>query len=180
MLHLTNYDFIFGAIILASAILAAIRGCITELLSLSTWFIALFVMQRYSSHIQKIIPQVVNNGLLRSLIAYIIAFLAVAIIIAIIKKIFHKFICSFGLGGLNNLLGFLFGIVRGLIICALIIIIMEMFNLDDSHGWEKSWFSPILKPTVKLIIDAIPNRVKNINHEIGSKAEIFIHNESGR
>ncbi len=178
MVHLSNYDFIFGSIIIISAILAIIRGGVAELLSLSTWFIALFVMRNYASFLEKLIPDIITNGLLRSLISYIIAFFVVATAITLIKMVFHKFIHSFGLGGLNYMLGAIFGIARGIIISALIVILMEMFNLDENHAWQKSWLSPILKPTVTMIINAIPDRVKNINHEIGAEAEHIIRKEA--
>ena len=43
--HLSNYDFIFGAIILVSIVFGIFRGGVAELLSMSTWFIALFDAQ---------------------------------------------------------------------------------------------------------------------------------------
>ena len=175
--QLSNYDFVFGAIILVSAALAMLRGGVAELLSLSRWFIALFVMRHYAPQIEKIIPQLVSNQLFRSLISYILAFLVVALAIALLKNIFHKFIKSTGLGGLDYALGGLFGIVRGLIICAILILILEMFHLDDQHGWQRSWLSPILIPGVTMLANAIPERVKNINHELGSQAEALIQND---
>lgn len=163
MPHLSNYDFVFAAIILISALLALIRGGVAELLSLSTWFIALFVMRNYAIFIEAYLPAIVSNELLRSLLTYIIAFLIVAIIITIIKAIFHKAIRNLGLNGLNGLIGLLFGVGRGIILCALIILLVEIFNLDPKHDWQASWLSPILTPTVAFIVKAIPDKVKNLN-----------------
>jgi len=178
MAHLSNYDFLFGSIILISAVLAIIRGGVAELLSLSTWFIAFFVMRNYAAQIEQFIPQVITNQLFRSLITYIISFIGIAIVITVIKMIFNKAIAKFGLGGLNYMIGAAFGIIRGLIICSLLVILMEMFNIDKEHSWNKSWFSPILTPAVSMIVNAIPDNVKNLNHEIGASAANFIHKES--
>mgnify|MGYP000007457912 FL=1 len=177
-LQLSNYDFVFGIIILISMLLAIFRGGVAELLSISTWFIALFVVRNYSELIERFIPNVVSNPLLRSLLSYLLAFLAVAVVITIIKIIFHKIIHSAGLGGLNYALGAVFGIIRGFIIGALLIIVMEMFNFDKTHSWQKSWFSPVLIPTVTMIVNAIPERIKNINQEIGHEAANYIAHES--
>lgn len=177
MVHLSNYDFVFGGIILISAILAMLRGGVAELLSLSTWFLAFFVMRRYAEIIEKIIPAVISNELFRSLLTYLIAFLLVAVIMMLIKLAFHKLIQSLGLGGLNYMLGVIFGLLRGLIICALLIIILEIFNLDQEQSWQKSWLSPILTPIVSMIVNAIPDRVKNFNYEIGKNAEQMIKNK---
>lgn len=165
--QLSNYDFIFGSIIIASAVLSIFRGGVSELLSLSTWFIALFVMRNYGLLISKIIPEIISNQLLRSLLSYIIAFIAVAVVITIVKLIFHKVIHSFGLSGLNYLIGAIFGIIRGIIVCALVVLVIEMLHNDATHGWQKSWFSPIISPTVTIIVQAIPPEFKNINSQIG-------------
>lgn len=178
MFHLSNYDFLFGSLVLISAGIAIIRGGIAELLSLSTWFIALFVMRHYAAYLDQIIPSLISNHLLRSLITYILAFSGVAIAITLLKLLFNKAIAKLGLGGINYMLGAIFGTIRGIIICALIIIVSEMFNLDSGHSWNKSWFAPILLPTVQLIINAIPANIKNINQEIGKNAVTLLNSES--
>ncbi|HCY38661.1 MAG TPA: hypothetical protein DHV02_02240 [Neisseriales bacterium] len=171
-LHLSNYDFIFGAIIVVSVVFGVFRGGVAELLSMSTWFIALFVMRKYSADIEKIIPQLVSNGMLRSLLSYIIAFVAVAIIIMLIKIMFHRFIHSLGLGGLNYFIGALFGIARGLVISALIIVVVEMFTMDEKHSWQSSIISPLLVPTVNLIVNQF-NSIKRIDFEAAHQANFF-------
>ncbi len=153
--NLSNYDFIFGIIILVSTIFGVIRGGVAELLATSSWFIALFVMHEYSEHIKELIPTVVENNILRSLIGYVIAFIGVAIVITIIKLAFHKVIKNLGLGGLNYLIGALFGVARGLIICALLIIVVEFFHFDLQQKWRTSVINPVLLPTIAIIVDQI-------------------------
>lgn len=175
-IHLSNYDFIFGAIILVSVIFGIFRGGVAELLSMSTWFIALFVMRKYSGEIEKLIPQLVSNSMLRSLVSYIVAFIAVAIVIMLIKIMFHKFIHSLGLGGLNYFIGALFGIARGLVISALIIVVVEMFNMDDKHTWKSSVISPLLVPTVNMIVNQF-NSIKKIEFDAAHQGE-FLKNQA--
>lgn len=164
-LHLTNYDFLFAAIIGASTVLAMMRGGVAQLLSLSTWFIALFVTRHYNEKIESIIPDLVSNGMLRTLLGYIIAFVAVAICITIIKMIFHKFIHSFGLNGFNIALGALFGFARGVIICSIIVVFIEMIGMDKAHSWHDSLVSPIIKPTMNLLISNLDS-LKGIEEEV--------------
>jgi membrane protein required for colicin V production len=157
-----NYDLIFFAIIIASAIFALIRGGINEILALSSWFIALWLMHRYGEFVNHFIPSKVSSPLLRSTIIYVSIFIAVAVVIAILKKIFARIISALGLGGLNYLLGLVFGIIRGIFICAVVIIIIEMLNLDSLHSWNKSKAYILINPALSLIINAIPNSLKNL------------------
>lgn len=164
-LHLTNYDFIFFAIIGASTVFAMLRGGVAQLLSLSTWFIALFVTKHYNDKFEELIPDLVSNPMFRTLLAYVMAFVAVAIVITIIKIIFHKFIHGFGLGGLNIAIGAIFGFVRGLVICSIMVVIVEMIGIDKNHSWHNSLMSPIIIPAVKAMITQMDG-LKDIENEI--------------
>ena len=72
-------------------------------------------------------------------------------------------VSSIGLGGLNYIMGFIFGIIRGILLCAILIIIVEMLNLDNTHDWAKSKLAPIITPVVTAIANAIPGQLKDIN-----------------
>lgn len=160
-LQLSNYDIFFLIIIGGSAILAAIKGGVAQLLSTSIWFIALFVTKNYNVKIEEFIPSSISNAMLRTLITYVIAFLIVAIFITILKMLFHSVIKGFGLSGLNIAIGALFGFARGAIICAIIVIVIEMLGMDKEHSWNHSLLSPIVQPTVNILISNVDS-IKNI------------------
>ena len=152
----SNYDIIFFGIISFSAIIAFIRGGMVEILSLSVWFISIWFMHQFGGFIDKYIPNTITNQFARSVIVFIISFIIVAIFMAITKKLLANVISAIGLGGLNYLIGILFGIVRGLLICALLVIATKVLNFDNSNSFQKSRLYPVLEPMVNLIINAIP------------------------
>ncbi len=158
----SNYDAIFLCIIIFSATIALIRGAVSELLSLSVWFIAFNIMRNYSDLIDKHIPPNISNPLLRSFIVFLVAFVVVAIVIAVIKRLCASIIKSIGLGGLNYLLGAVFGVIRGILVCAILIIIVEITQFDHDSGWKKSRLSFILIPTVDWITRSIPEQIKEL------------------
>ncbi len=158
---LTNYDIVFLVVIGVSSILALIRGGISELLSLCTWFIVYYLLKHYATVLNNFIPSTISNHLLRTGIIFIVIFIVTAIFIAIIKKLTVNLISSIGLGSLNYVLGFIFGIVRGVLICGLIVIVIEIFNLDTSHGWQKAKLAPLINPVVGQIAEAIPEQLKS-------------------
>jgi membrane protein required for colicin V production len=170
----SSYDIIFLGIIAFSAILALIRGGITELLSLSVWFIAFWVMHRYGTWLDNYLPNSVTNQLARSCIIFMCAFIAVAIGMAIIKRLCASIISSIGLGGLNYLLGFAFGIIRGILFCAVLIIVIEMLNLDPANSWQNSRLYPVLAPAVEWIANTIPSRIKELPPPTGTLLQPII------
>ena len=64
----SNYDVIFFAIIIFSAVMALIRGGVAEVLSLSIWFAAFGIMRHFGNQIDTFIPANISNQLVRSAI----------------------------------------------------------------------------------------------------------------
>ena len=131
---LTTYDIVFIIIILVSVIFATIRGGVSEILSLSTWFISLWLMHRFGTILNQYLPNSISNHMVRMSIVYSSIFLIVAILIAIIKKLANPAIKNTGLNGVNHFIGFVFGVIRGLLICALIILIIDVLSFDKTQS----------------------------------------------
>ncbi len=155
-----NYDIIFWGIFICSTLLALMRGGIAEILSISSWFVAIWVMKNFGPLIGSIIPDSIHNYFLRGAIIFLIAFVSVAVFIVIIKKICAKFLDSVDLGGLNYIIAALFGIMRGAVVCALLVITIEMLHLDKMHAWRQAKLYPVLTPVISWIVDAIPKSIK--------------------
>jgi len=158
----SNYDIIFFGIIILSSVMALFKGAIAEIISLAVWISAFWFMRYFGNVIDARLPDSITNPILRSISVFIIFFIVFAIIATILKRLLSAIIKGIGLGGLNYMLGFLFGIARGILICAVIILLLEMFQLDPQHSWDKSKLSPVLVPTVHWIAKAIPKRLDNL------------------
>ncbi len=157
-----NYDLIFCSVIIISVILSLFRGGLLEILSLCAWFVALWLMHRYGNFVDKFITLKITNTLIRSVIIYFIFFIFIKIIFTIIKKIFSRAFTYLGLNGLDVFIGVVFGALRGVFICSIIIIIVEIFHIDDMHNWEKARSYLIIKPALFVILTAIPDTLKTI------------------
>lgn len=155
--NISNYDIIFGAIIVISTALALFRGAIAEVLSLATWIGSFWLMHKFGETIARHLPSVMtNNPLLRNVAVFIIIFIAIAIAAKLIKMLLEACVKGLGLGGLDYLLGIIFGFCRGVIICAVMIILVAMLHLDREQTYKKSLGYPYLQPYINLIAQAIP------------------------
>ncbi|MEN9945743.1 MAG: hypothetical protein RLZZ293_129, partial [Pseudomonadota bacterium] len=113
------------------------------------------------TELAKFIPYSINNLLIRSLLIDLIIFVCVSITLKIIRKILVSLLKSIGLGGINYLLGAVFGFIRGVFISAVFIIILEILHLDNSHSWQHSHFSGVIKPTIQILLSSLPNDLIN-------------------
>jgi membrane protein required for colicin V production len=153
------YDIAFFGIIAFSTIFGFIRGGLSEILSLGSWLIAFWLMHNLGNGVEHLLPNSITNHLFRNVIAFIIIFVVVAIFIAIIKKILSSILTVIGLNGLNYLIGIVFGVLRGILICAVLVIIVNMLSLDQGRSYQKSKLFPILAPVISWISSIIPNKV---------------------
>ncbi|MBP9741826.1 MAG: CvpA family protein [Burkholderiales bacterium] len=161
----SNYDLIFLGIILFSAIVALFRGAIAEIFSLGVWIISFIVLHRFSFLLDKYIPNNITNPFLRSAIIFISSFIIIAILMAIIKHVCTSIINSTGLGGLNRFLGIVFGIVRGILICAVLVLIIEILKLDAQHSWRNAKLYPVISPVLNFVTHSIPSSTMDWSKE---------------
>lgn len=147
----SNYDLVFFAIIISSSVLALIKGGLAEILSLSKWLIAIWIMYNFKPILDNYILPNTTYLLAKSLLIFLLVFIFTAILISIVKFLGSKIIGKIGLGGLNYALGFSFGAIRGIIICSIIIIVIETLSLDQTHSWRDSKFMPLILPVTTWI-----------------------------
>lgn len=156
----SNYDIIFWGIIALSTFAALFRGAVTEILSLIVWVSSFWFMRNYGSIISTHLPaSIPDNMLLRNMIVFIIVFVLAAIISKIIKAIMSSMVKGLGLSGLNYTLGIVFGAIRGVFICSILIIVIAMFRLDPNNSYLESKSYPFLKPCIGWMTSSIPKTV---------------------
>lgn len=162
---INHYDLLFFGIIICSSILALFRGGIAEILSLTSWILTFWLMTKFSYIFAPYLPESISNTFVKDIVIFIIIFILVAIVITIIKKLATRFISAIGLGGFNYLLGLIFGIIRGFLICVLIVIIFEVFGFTNvNNGWKQAKLAPLLNVSVNWIIQVLPQKLGKISN----------------
>jgi membrane protein required for colicin V production len=148
---LAGIDVVFMVIIAISALRCAARGFISELLSMAALIFgvlaALLFFRQGGTLVRgwfmpgvKVVPEI---------IAFIAFFLIIYIAVKIIEMTLKSIIEGIKLGGLDHLLGFLFGFVEGIIIVCLLlflITIQPFFNADSML--ENSFLARLLLPVI--------------------------------
>ncbi|AHA27712.1 CvpA family protein [Candidatus Liberibacter americanus] len=122
---ITYFDFVFLAVISLSAIFAMARGIFNELISLSNWIGTAMLTYNIYPFILNAVSKYFVNQQIALISVVLLLFLTLLIIISIILKIITTPIHIRSVF-LDKILGFLFGIIRGLF---LLIIATSFWNL---------------------------------------------------
>ncbi|WP_417741536.1 CvpA family protein [Salipiger sp.] len=122
----TVVDGVVAVVIVLSALLAYSRGLVRESLAIAGWIAAAILAYMFAPQVQPLVQEapVIGDFLADScelaLIAAFAAVLAVAlVVISLFTPVFSSLVQRSALGGLDQGLGFMFGVARGILLVAI-------------------------------------------------------------
>ncbi len=128
----TIVDAVVAVVILLSAILAYSRGLVREAMAILGWVGAAFLAFLFAPQAQPLIKEVpvlgefLGDSCELSIIAAFAAVFALALVVAaLFTPLFSSAIQRTALGGIDQGLGFLFGVARGLLLVAVAFIVYD-------------------------------------------------------
>ena len=172
----TAFDVGFAVLVLISAILAAARGLTREILSLVTWAgSAAIAAYMYLKH-----PEIARGYIKEQIVADVatvgVSFIVSLIILHLITMRIADFVVDSRIGALDRTLGFVFGVLRGVVI-AIVVVIFGLWLFPDSTklpDWARDSKSlPYLQNFGDELIAALP---ANLEEQV---TNLLKHNKSG-
>lgn len=145
----TIIDGVVALVIVVSALLAYSRGFVREALAITGWIVAAIVGYIFAAQAQPLMMEIpyVGEKLLAgscelSMIAGFAAVFAVALVVmSLITPLFSSLVQRSVLGGLDQGVGFLFGVLRGILLVAIAFFVYETVitsqdikMIDDSRS----------------------------------------------
>jgi membrane protein required for colicin V production len=128
----TIIDAVVAVVILLSAILAYSRGLVRESLAILGWVAAAVLAYMFAGRAEPLIKQIpvlsdfLGDSCELSIIAAFAAVFAVSlIVVSIFTPLFSSVVQRSALGGVDQALGFLFGVLRGIILVAVAFVVYD-------------------------------------------------------
>jgi len=124
-MNFTIIDGVVGIIIVLSALLAYSRGFVREALAIASWIGATVLAFIFADQVQPLIRQIpvlsdfIGDSCELSIIAAFAAVFAVVLVVfSIFSPLFSSVVQRSMFGGVDQGLGFLFGVLRGIVLVA--------------------------------------------------------------
>lgn len=128
----TIIDGVVAAIIILSALLAYSRGFVREAMAIAGWIGATILAFIFADTVQPMIRQIpvvgdfIGDSCELSIIASFAAVFAVSlVVVSIFTPLFSSLVQRSALGGLDQGVGFLFGVFRGILLIAVAFFVYE-------------------------------------------------------
>jgi membrane protein required for colicin V production len=136
----TIIDAIVAVVIIVSAILAYSRGLVRETLAIAGWIAAAVVAYIFAPQAEPLMKEipvlsdVIAGSCEISMITAFAAVFAVALIVfSIFTPLFSSIVQRSALGGVDQALGFFFGVLRGVLIVAIAFIIYGRIVVGEGY-----------------------------------------------
>ncbi len=144
----TIIDGVVALIIVVSALLAYSRGIVRESLAIAGWIVAAILAFVFAPQAQPLVKEIPGLGKFLSdscelsMIGAFAAVFAVALVVAsLFTPLFSSLVQRSALGGIDQGLGFLFGVLRGILLVAVAFFVYETVitsqdiqMIDDSRS----------------------------------------------
>ena len=144
----TLVDGIVAAVIVISALLAYSRGFVRESLAIAGWVAATILAFIFADRVEPLVKQIPvlsdfigDSCELSTIAAFAAVFAITLVVVSIFTPLFSSVVQRSALGGVVQGLGFLFGVLRGILLVAVayfvyatILDTQEVAMIDDSRS----------------------------------------------
>ncbi len=149
-------DIAILAIILVSLSIGLVRGFIREVLSLFSWLAAVWIAWTYAAIGAGYLENHITQLPFRVVIAFAGIFLVSLILFSIVSHLLYRLLAVAGISGIDRSLGFLFGLFRGVVIVALLIIAATFMDFTSKIWWQESLLVDYFDPALEWIRTLLP------------------------
>lgn len=161
---MTGFDYAVFVIVGFSLLLSTMRGLTQEILSLLSWVLALWCASQYADLVSAMLPMPTFSPEARLLVAFVGILIAVWLATVFIKLAIGKFISMTGLGGVDRILGMMFGVVRGGLVVLILVLAAGLTRFPQMPMWQNAMFSPIFVAAAMETLPWLPPVLANKIH----------------
>ncbi len=131
-------DYFILAIIGISALLSLWRGFFKEALSLISWLAALWVAMLYFDELGRYLARWIDTPSVRGAVAFVMLFVGTVMVGGVVSFLVGKLVEKSGLTATDRALGVVFGVARGVVIVAVLVMLAGLTSVPQDPWWHES------------------------------------------
>ena len=152
-------DYSIIALIFISLIIGLFRGFIQEALSLVTWVAAIWVGLTFSHELSRFLESFISYPSARIAAAFVILLLLTLIVGSIIGFLLGELVKKTGLTGSDRFAGMIFGIGRGILVVAVLVMLAGLTPLPEDPWWKESQLIPAFQSLAVWLREHLPEDI---------------------
>jgi len=153
----STLDYLILAILLVSAGLGFMRGIIKEVLSLIAFIAAFLAALNWGPAVAAYVhPLFSFHPLLLSALSYVLVFVLTLLIVGMLNVFLTTIIEKTGLSPADQVLGTLFGLLRGAVIVLALVVLASYTAIEQEPWWQESQLVPVAQAGIIQIKSLLP------------------------
>jgi membrane protein required for colicin V production len=156
-------DYLLLGTVVLSGVVGLFRGFVKEALSLGVWVIAIWCAWKFAGLAADQMSRWVSDPVLRLWAARAVVLVVVLIAGGLLTALLSFLLDQTGLTGTDRLLGGVFGLGRGAVLAAIIVIGLRFAGFDESPWWADSKLIPYAEPVADVLRDVADNGMDMLN-----------------
>lgn len=152
-------DWVLIGLVGVSALFGMMRGLVGVLASLAAWILAGLAAFQFGAQVALLLAGSGEPGAGHLFAGYALAFIVVMIVVGIAGWMLRTLVHSVGLSGVDRMLGFVVGVVRGLVIACALLLLIGLTELPREPSWRSSRVVPLLVPGAEQMRTWLPEWV---------------------
>ena len=142
------FDEIAIGIVSISLLLGLWRGVVGEVIALAAWGLAVFAAAEFGGQVVQMLFQGIADPAIRTLAGCVTIFVGVLLAMVVVRMLVKSLIKALGLSLSDRLLGAVFGLLRGALICMVLVALGGMTSAPQQAWWEEATLSGPLETAV--------------------------------
>ncbi|HEX7046848.1 MAG TPA: CvpA family protein [Gammaproteobacteria bacterium] len=153
-------DWIFIGVILLSTLVGLWRGFVREALSLATWIFAFWLAWAFSDNAAAWFERWIDTPSLQVLAGFALLFFIVLVIGALVNHFAAIALERTGLTGTDRAVGTVFGLLRGGVLVAALVLVGLLLKLNRDPWWEHALFIEYFEPVAMWLMGFFPESIR--------------------
>lgn len=155
-------DYLIIAIVVVSAAISVLRGFLREAISLLGWVLAFWLALTFADDLSALFAKSISQPSVRHAVAFFIIVVATLIITAVVMYLVRLIVNKTEITGTDRALGIVFGIARGVVIVAILVLFAGLTALPKDPWWRESVFLPHIQVLAVEIRSYLPAQVAEL------------------
>jgi len=155
-------DYAILAILVVSAGISVLRGFLREAISLLGWVLAFWLALTFADDIGALFAGHISQPAMRHGVAFfaivVVSLVGTAIVMYLVRLIIDKTEIT----GTDRALGIVFGIARGIVIVAILVLLAGLTEVPKDPWWRESTFLPHFQVLAVELQSLLPTDVARL------------------
>lgn len=161
-------DYIILAIVIISAVMGLVRGLLREAIAVVTWFLAIVLAWSFAPSLESHLGGVLVGSPLRIWAARAIIFVGILLIGGAVAVIVSHYVRVSMFAGMDKFLGFVFGLIRGIVIVGAFTIAVQAMRMDEDPSWKRSRLMPYASGVADALRGIVGEKLERLEKTLNS------------